>query len=275
MLKNTFCHLSGITPNKEQKLWGKGICSWEALLQDESSRRGRRAQKVAEQVKMSLEYLAGNNPIYFAEQLPSSQHWRLFPEFRDSLVYLDIETTGLGAGNSITTIALYDGKEVFTYVQGQNLDDFVRDINKYKLIVTYNGKSFDVPFIESYFGIKLPHAHIDLRFVLKSLGYTGGLKACEKQTGISREELDGVDGYTAVLLWNEYKRNKNPKALETLLAYNILDVLNLEKLLIIAYNQHLDATPFNRSHKLVMPREPKNPYEPDERTLKKVLYGRF
>ena len=29
---------------------------------------------------------------YFARKIPRRDHWRAFPEFRDSLVYLDIET---------------------------------------------------------------------------------------------------------------------------------------------------------------------------------------
>jgi uncharacterized protein YprB with RNaseH-like and TPR domain len=69
---------------------------------------------------------------------------------------LDIETTGLDRQyNSITTIALYDGHEIKTYVHGQNLDDFIEDIQQYKVIVSYNGKSFDIPFIENFFKIRL------------------------------------------------------------------------------------------------------------------------
>ena len=56
-------------------------------------------------------------------------------------------------------------------------------------------------------------AHIDLRYLLKSLGYTGGLKGCEKKAGIDRGELDGVNGYFAVLLWQDYQRNRNEKPL--------------------------------------------------------------
>jgi uncharacterized protein YprB with RNaseH-like and TPR domain len=108
------------------------------------------------------------------------------------------------------TIALYDGKSIFTYVQGQNLDEFTRDIQKYKVIVTYNGKCFDVPFIESYFRVKMPQAHIDLRYLLKSLGYTGGLKGCEKKAGIDRGEMEGIDGYFAVLLWDDYQKTRIP-----------------------------------------------------------------
>ena len=51
------------------------------------------------------------------------------------------------------------------------------------MIVTYNGKSFDIPFIENYFNIRLDHAQIDLRYVLYSLGFRGGLKGCRKTAG--------------------------------------------------------------------------------------------
>ncbi len=139
----------------------------------------------------------------------------------------------------------------FSLTSKDKTSRFKEDIQKYKVLVTYNGKCFDVPFLQSYFGIKLNQVHIDLRYVLKSLGYTGGLKGCEKKAGIDRGDLDGVDGYFAVFLWNEYQRNKNDKALETLLAYNIQDVVNLETLMVLSYNLKLKETPFNESHQLL------------------------
>ena len=92
----------------------------------------------------------------------------------------------------ITTIAVYDGSSIFTYVQGQNLPEFKEDIQRYKVLVTYNGKCFDIPFLERYFGIKLNQVHIDLRYVLRSLGYAGGLKGCERKAGIDRGDLEGA-----------------------------------------------------------------------------------
>ena len=65
---------------------------------------------------------------------------------------------------TVTTIAVYDGREVFTYINGRNLDDFVHDIQKYQVIVSYNGKSFDIPFLERFFRIRIDHAQIDLRY---------------------------------------------------------------------------------------------------------------
>jgi len=93
------------------------------------------------------------------------------------------------------------------------------------------------------------------------------VKKCEKSLGMDREELDGVDGYFAVLLWNEYKRNQNQKALETLLAYNIEDVINLELLMIKSYNLMIENTPFSKSHTIDEPAKPQNPLKADLKTI--------
>jgi hypothetical protein len=221
-----------------------------------------------EESKQNLKF---SNPNYFSDLLPANQHWRFFPEFRESTVYLDIETTGLESwGNEITTIALYDSDSITYYINGQNLDDFPDDIRKYKVIVTYNGKTFDVPFIEKYFGIKLDHAHIDLRYILGSLEYRGGLKSCEIQLGIDRGDLKDIDGYFAVLLWYDYKINRNEKALETLLAYNIEDVINLETLMVMAYNLKIEDTPFFKTHKVALPAAPEIPFTADIKTVEKI-----
>jgi uncharacterized protein len=215
--------------------------------------------------------LATGNPKHFAEKIPARHHWRFFPEFRESTAYLDIETTGLDSwNNEITTIALYDGKSIFTYVQGRNLDAFEEDIQKYSIIVTYNGKCFDVPFLESYFRMKIPQVHLDLRYLLRSLGYTGGLKGCEKKAGIDRQELEGVDGYFAVLLWEDYRRTRNEKALETLLAYNIQDVVNLETLMLLCYNLKVRETPFGQTHQLPYPTTRPIPFDADRETIARI-----
>ena len=104
---------------------------------------------------------------------------------------------------------LYNGELLRYYVHGRNLDRFKSDIMKYKVLVTYNGKCFDIPVINRYFNIRVGRAHIDLRYVLSSLGYKGALKGCEKKLGLRRDGLDGVDGFFAVLLWNDFVENRN------------------------------------------------------------------
>jgi uncharacterized protein YprB with RNaseH-like and TPR domain len=272
MLENTFCHIRGIGPVTEQKLWNDGVPSWEAAL-----KRGHLALPPAKVVSFrrsieeSITRLDREDARFFFRQLPTSQQWRAFPEFRHSVAYLDIETTGLGGpGDHITTISVYDGRSISCYVYDHNLEAFREDIASYALLVTYNGKGFDVPFIERALGIDMPHAHIDLRYVLASLGYRGGLKGCERALGIDRQGLRDVDGFFAVLLWNDYFYNHNLRALETLLAYNILDVVNLERLMVIAYNKKLQGTPFLESHRLPLSPTPANPLEADRETIERL-----
>jgi uncharacterized protein YprB with RNaseH-like and TPR domain len=272
MLKNTFCHIPGVGAKSERKLWSKGILCWEdALAADaiEVARVSHFALKM--RVQESIERLEDRNPHFFGELLQSTDQWRLFPEFREYIAYLDIETNGRSGPDSyITTIAMYDGKNLSYYVKDRNLDQFRHDIEKYQVVVTYNGRCFDVPIIENYLRIRMRHAHIDLRYVLKSVGCVGGLKGCEKKLGLDRDDLDGVDGYFAVLLWNEFKRNHNEKALETLLAYNTLDAVNLETLLVMAYNMKVQDTPFFDSHQLPIPPHFENPFKAHKETVYEI-----
>lgn len=276
MLKNTFIHVPGFGIKTEQRIWNSGVHCWDDLLKGDLRYLYRKRDIITRCIEESVEYLSKGNPAFFGNRLPSNQYWRILPEFRQFVAYLDIETTGLDSwGNSITTIALYDGKSIFTYVNGRNLGQFSEDIQKYRVLVTYNGRCFDVPFIESFFGIKLNQVHIDLRYLLRSLGYTGGLKGCERKAGIDREDLEGIDGYFAVLLWDDYRRNKNQKALETLLAYNIQDVVNLEVLMVLSYNLKLKDTPFVESHQLGLPFCPEIPFKADKGTVERIRQERF
>lgn len=271
MLKNTFLHIAGIGAIREQRLWESGILRWEDFTPDSARRISpSRSDSIVACLDESHRHLESKNPTYFSDRLPAGLQWRFFPEFRDTTVYLDIETTGLdGWRNEITTIALYDGNSITFFVNGHNLDDFPGRIDAYNVIVTYNGKCFDVPFIENYFNIRLNHAHIDLRYILGSLGYAGGLKACEARLGIHRGDLAGLDGFFAVLLWHDYRKHGNLKALETLLAYNIQDVLTLETLMVTAYNLKTAKTPFNGNH-LPEPILPEIPFAVDRNTVARI-----
>lgn len=269
MLEQTFCHIPGIGPKTEEGLWAAGISGWQDA--GHPALPARRAEMIARHVGESRERLQARDVAFFAERLPSNQHWRLFPHFRDRLAYLDIETTGLGApGDHITTIALYDERTIRHYVHGDNLPQFKQDIRDYDLLVTFNGKTFDVPFIEASFGMRLATPHIDLRYVLAGLGYRGGLKLIERALGFDRGELAEVDGFFAVLLWHDYVRKQNRAALETLLAYNMVDTVNLEALMVLAYNLKVAQTPFAQSLRLPTPAAPPIPFAADGPTVARL-----
>lgn len=274
MLQHTFCHIQGVGAKTERRMWDQGIRTWDHACDAETLPvPAARLLTVVRTAEESIRRLEHRDARWFYGKLPSSEQWRLFSEFRNSTAYLDIETTGLGGPyDHITTIALYDGASVRHYVHAENLEAFRDDIRDYDVIVTYNGKQFDVPFIRNYMGAPMDHAHIDLCFVLRSLGYKGGLKGCERQLGIARDGLEGVDGYFAVLLWREWLRSADRRALDTLLAYNIADTVNLETLMVMAYNMKVRLTALPGLAELPVPPAPDVPFSPDADTVARIRH---
>lgn len=272
LIRHTFRHITGIGAKTEARLWKRGFLDWPSLLSTPCYRLPTRGNiDLAASIAESESAVNKRDPRYFESRLPARLHWRYFPEFRERTAYLDIETDGRDAYDGIiTTIVLYDGETVRHYVHGRNLAAFPRDIAAYDVVVTYNGRCFDIPFIEAFFGIKLGLTQIDLRFVLGGMGYRGGLKGCEAALGIDRGALRGVDGRFAVFFWREYMESGDASALETLLAYNAEDVLNLERLMVTAYNMQIARTPFAEECRLPEPAVPANPFHADGATLRRI-----
>jgi uncharacterized protein YprB with RNaseH-like and TPR domain len=273
MLRHTFCHLPGIGPISEQRLWQRGCTTLDDLQRNNAMPWLARAT-IAAEVAESIQRFAAADFEYYASRLPGRERWRLFFEARISCAYVDIVTTGLGSFADITTVAIYDGRCVHTFVAGQNLDEVPAVLKRFDLLVTYNGASFDIPILEHWFGIRLTKAHIDLRHVLASLGLKGGLKGVERRLGLERRGMEELDGYFAVLLWHEYQRTSDPAVLHTLLAYNAQDVLNLEYLMVEAYNRKVALTPFTH---LVQPRPTTiaNPFTPDAEVIARLRRQQF
>lgn len=240
IIDRSFVHLPGIGQKLERKIWDFGIYDWESCRDAviAGDLHPTRETEVLEMIDRSIQ--ERDNPHFFEEHLPRAEHWRLFPELFHSVGYLDIETDGRHNNDSMTAASIYDGIHIHTYVRGENLTDLKDDLRNYQLLVTFNGKSFDIPMIEKNLGIKLNNIHIDLMHLFRSMDVTGGLKKIEAQFGVDRGALVGVDGYYAVLLWRYFRNMDDPRALETLLAYNVEDVIHLERLMIIAYNMKLE-----------------------------------
>src|SRR6185295_7559412 len=119
--------------------------------------------------------------------------------FPGRMLYLDIETTGLSfEGDSVTCVGVSDGTSTRAFVRGRDLAAFPESLEGVELLVTYNGSSFDLPVLKHAFpAVDFGRFHhIDLRFPLRRLGVTGGLKGAERQLGIVRSDaIDGVDGF--------------------------------------------------------------------------------
>jgi uncharacterized protein YprB with RNaseH-like and TPR domain len=252
MLKRTFIHLPGVGPRREAHIWRQGLSTWEEFLAAKRIRGLSRERLgwLKGELQRSLAHL--EDVAYFARRLRAGEHWRLFSHFRPRTAYLDIETTGtVWPGLWVTVVGLYDGRNLRQFVQGYNLEEFPQTLGEFDLLVTFNGTQFDLPVLQTYFPqLSLPPAHVDLRFLMARLGFKGGLKKIEPRFGIHRpDEVDGMDGYMAVLLWERYQRGDRG-ALDLLLTYNREDVVNLEVLMDAAFR---------------MERERLFPYDPGER----------
>jgi hypothetical protein len=238
MLTQTFLHIPGIGPRLEQRFWEEGLFSWDTVLATPDTLPFSPGQisLILYYLRRSQEALHQRNIYFFDQLLPSTMRWRLYPEFASQTVFLDIETNGGPAGyQSTTLVGLYDGQEYQLFLAGKNLHLLETALRRYDLIVTFNGTLFDLPFLQRDLDIAFYQSHIDLRFLLKRLGYRGGLKKVEQALGIKRESaIDGLRGYDAILLWQQYRRG-NQHALDTLIAYNRRDVFSLATLLEIGY----------------------------------------
>lgn len=244
LLKRTYQHIRGISIKKENDIWQAGGTYWENTLEniDKLELNENIKEKLVKELPKSIRLFEKKNYAHFLHLLPKEQAYRMYPYMKNETVFLDIETTGIKPDDSfVTVIGCYDGKETRVFIHGENEFEFLDYIRKFKIIVTFNGSLFDIPFLEKYFATTIKAKQIDLCFVLKDLGYTGGLKKIETDVGISRgDDMNGVNGYTAVLLWKYYEMSGDKSALDTLIHYNLLDTINLEYLLIFAYNKYAE-----------------------------------
>lgn len=230
----------------ERRIWKEGISNWKIF--SDLARSGELPRwiwpEVEDEVERSLAALREEDHHFFRDRLSHREYWRAFPEFRNRTVYLDIETTGLDfSDNEITVVGLFDGKEVKTFINGKNLDEMIDELKKYSAVVTFNGILFDLPFISTkYPEAGLDQIQLDLRFILQRIGLRGGLKNIEHKLNITRtSETTGLTGYDAVRLWKKYEKG-NDDALELLIKYNTEDIVNLEKLMVYAYDKLKEQT---------------------------------
>ena len=148
-------------------------------------------------------------------------------------MFLDVETTGLSRYyDAITLVGYALGGTYRVYIAGDRPNDLHDALRSARTLVTFNGTLFRHPFLTKTFeNLRLPQRHIDLRYTAIAAGLAGGQKAIERTLGLDiRRGVEDVDGAAAVLLWHRYLRG-DEKALRTLIAYNVADVLGMTGIL--------------------------------------------
>lgn len=236
MIQNSFIFLERITAARERRIWRQGILSWEDFLRAGKIKgiAGAAKKYYDRRIMEARRKLYEGNSGYFAGLMPQTEHWRLYDFFKDEAVYLDIETDGMSDNCDVTLIGLFDGYDTKTMIRGVNLDWKLlrRELEKYRMIVTFNGSVFDVPFIRKRYGevmSKVPH--FDLRFCCRRIGLNGGLKKIEKELGIRRSNaiIEGLYGGDAVQLYRMWRGSGDDYYLRLLVEYNEEDVINLKR----------------------------------------------
>ena len=174
---------------------------------------------------------------------------------RDSLIFLDTETTGIQGGTGMVPFLVGLG-----YFEGDDfhmLQYFIRDfdeepsmllaienlLHRFKMVVTYNGSSFDVPLLETRFTLARLNspfedmAHLDLLPGARRLWRQGHgscrLAALESKI-VSFLRGHDIPGGMIPQTYFEFLQGRGSTAMNAVLKHNIHDVLSLAALTVCA-----------------------------------------
>jgi uncharacterized protein YprB with RNaseH-like and TPR domain len=163
-------------------------------------------------------------------------------------VFVDTETTGLAGGSG--TLAFLIGAGAITERGFELTQYFMRDhseeasalealnaqLERYDVVVTYNGKAFDVPLLETRYVLsrmKSPFsrmAHVDLLAGARRL-WRLALERCRLQDLESRilgvERTGDIGGGFIPELYFQWLRTGNAQPLQPVFSHNATDILSL------------------------------------------------
>ena len=244
MIRSTFCHLPGISTKKEQQIWQNGIFTWDHFLEKKAVKRISEEKKkfFDGKIRQAKKALYSQDSSFFLEKLKPNQMWRLYDFFKEEAVFLDIEASSSTEEGYITVIGLFDGITTKVMVRNINLDEKMlkKELEKYKIIVTFNGSSYDLPMLNKKYEKLLPNIpHIDLRHLCAKVGLRGGLKMIEQELGIRRQNIivERLYGGDPVQLWRMFLGSGDDYFLNLLVEYNEEDCINLKQIAGIAYQR--------------------------------------
>ena len=169
---------------------------------------------------------------------------------KEELLFFDIETTGLSPKSSqiysIGILLFKDSEMEIVQLFANSLSEEIEVLQGFQeyckeksLLISFNGKAFDTPFLEkSYlqYGIKCPITELpqlDLFKMIQSRRKfyqlpSYKLKECERFLGIQREDV--YTGGELIYVYLEYLEHPTEEAKTLLLQHNFEDLLYLPSL---------------------------------------------
>lgn len=181
------------------------------------------------------------------------------------MIFLDTETTGLSGGTGthvfLVGVGRFHGdalhvRQFFMRHPGDEralLAALAADVGDIGALVTYNGRSFDVPLLQTRYRMHgqvfvMPDQHIDLLSVSRAI-WKHRLPSCSLGTierivlGVERE-LD-APGWMIPQLYFDYLRSRNIEMLEPVFEHNRIDIVTLARLtgLVQMYEVGIETPP--------------------------------
>jgi len=166
----------------------------------------------------------------------------------EDLLFFDLETTGLSSSPLFLIGAMvWQGGQLVShqffardYSQEAGVVQLFGDLAAgRKLLVSFNGKSFDAPFVlmrAAANGVpcRLDHAHLDLLHAARR-AWRGRLPDCRLQTlecyVCGRTRTDDIPGHMIPDAYHAYVRTGNASEMVGVLEHNFLDLLTLADLM--------------------------------------------
>ena len=235
MIKQSFIFLERISKSKEEQIWKSGISDWNEFLNNKKITKIADSKKnyYNHKIKEARQALLQDNSSYFIGRLPKKEMWRLYHYFKDECGYLDVEIDSHG---KIILAGISNYYNSNSFVKGYNLEKewLQKELSKYKILVTFNGSSFDLPRLKKQLGLEINIPHIDLKHLVLRLSLKGGLKEVEKTLNLKRP----ANRYgNPVDLWKAFHASGDKEWLELLINYNKEDIENLKLIMDFVYKE--------------------------------------
>lgn len=165
------------------------------------------------------------------------------------LVFMDIETTSLYSTQPLFMVGLLSadgGRLVLRQYFARRYDEepgvlgsVLEDLSRFRVMVTYNGRSFDLPYLNSRLTAhrlksRFTHVHLDLLRHARRR-YKAELPNCRlctvEENVLGQRREDDIPGEMAPMLYHDFVRTQNPTVIQGVIEHNARDLLALARIL--------------------------------------------
>jgi uncharacterized protein YprB with RNaseH-like and TPR domain len=237
-IENNLRLIRGIGPCLEEKLRGQGLTRICDLI--EHPRWGNYARFV--------------HNLILERHVPElrslgARDWELLSYFTpEDLVFLDIETTGLWASQPLFLIGLLYYRDDQIIIKQYFARHYSEEkavlaaanelLQQFKVVVSYNGKRFDVPYItgrsvEHRLFFSYPHHQVDMLYHARRR-FKGKLPDCRlitlEEQLLNFEREDDIPGFLIPETYHRFVQRQDVNLVQPIIDHNRLDLLAMARM---------------------------------------------